>query len=120
MKKGENNKIFKQKKRLLKKIFGTKNKPRLSVFRSNNHIYAQLIDDLMGNTLGFSSTLKKILFTKSFLKATQLEAFLVGKDIAYQAELKGIKNVIFDKGTNCYHGLVKSLADGARKGGLLF
>ncbi len=116
------------KKIINKKIFQTKNKffneyiykPRLSVTKSNNHIYAQIIDDNLGFTLCFSSTLKKSLFEKKISKATKIEAYYVGKDIGYQALQKGIKFVKFDRRCHSYHGLIKALAQGARKTGLFF
>jgi len=120
MKKLISNKLFEKKSHPLKKYFGTKIKPRLSVAKSNNHIYAQLIDDIKGISLCFSSTLKKSLFEKKIYKATKIEAFFVGQDLANQAKLKGIHFAVFDKGTNRYHGLIKSLAEGARKNGLQF
>jgi large subunit ribosomal protein L18 len=98
-----------RKLRTRKKIFGTGNRPRLSVFRSNKYIYAQLIDDENGRTITSASGDKK---TES--------AFEVGKKIAEQAKKHKIKSVVFDKGSYKYHGRVKSLADGAREGGLEF
>ena len=95
-------------------------KPRLSISRSNNHIYAQIIDDKLGFCLCFSSSLKKQLFEKKIKKASKIEAYFVGKDIGYQALKKGIKYVNFDRGIKKYHGLIKSLAQGARNSGLLF
>ncbi len=112
--------IFQKKSKLIKKKIGTKIKPRLSIARSNNHIYAQLIDDIKGFSLCFSCSLKKNLFNKPFLKATKFEAFLVGKDLANQAKEKGISLVFFDRGSHPYHGLIKALADGARENGLTF
>lgn len=114
------NSFFQKKKSFLKRKIGTKIKPRFSIARSNNHIYAQLIDDTKGASLCFSSTLKKSLFDKPFSKATKIQAFFVGQDLANQAMLKGITTVFFDKGCRHYHGLIKALAEGARKGGLLF
>ncbi len=120
MKKLVANKLFQKKNCSIKKYFGTKMKPRFSVAKSNNHIYAQLIDDEKGVSLCFSCTLKKSLFEKKIYKARKIEAFLVGQDLANQAKLKGIQFVVFDKGLNKYHGLVKSLAEGARENGLQF
>ena len=120
MKKSKNKIFFQKKKRILKKIFGLFDKPRLSVFKSNKHIYAQLIDDENHQTLCYSSTLKKSLFDNVFFKATKYHSFLVGKDLGQQAKLKKIKSIIFDRGKNLYHGLIKNLADGARYEGLKF
>jgi len=109
-----------QKKRYLKKIIGTSKKPRLSVFKSHKHIYAQLIDDKTGRTLAFSSTLDKILATKISATATQNAALLVGENLAEKAIIKEITTVVFDRGNRPYHGRVKSVAEGARKQGLIF
>lgn len=97
------------------KIFGTSVKPRLSVFRSNTFIYAQVIDDEKGITLvDFSS--KKVEDAKG--KTKTQESFEVGKEVAKRALEKKIKDVVFDRGGFRYHGRVKALADGAREGGL--
>jgi large subunit ribosomal protein L18 len=107
-----------QKKRYLKKIVGTTNKPRLSVFKSHTHIYAQLIDDEQGHTIAFSSTVSKNLKIES--TATQAAAFLVGEDLAKQAVEKQVTKIVFDRGNYPYHGRIKSLAEGARQKGLIF
>lgn len=98
-----------------KKISGTASKPRLSVFRSNTSVYAQLIDDLAGKTLaGFSAS-------STTLKKSKVEvAQLVGKIIAEKATSLGISEVVFDRNGYLYHGRVKALADSAREGGLKF
>ncbi len=93
---------------------GAPEKPRLSVFRSNTHVYLQLIDDVNGKTLLASSDLK----VKKGKKTER--AFEVGKALAEKAKAHGIKKVIFDRGSYLYHGRVKSAADGAREGGLQF
>jgi large subunit ribosomal protein L18 len=95
-------------------------RPRLSVFRSGQHIYAQIIDDVAGATLAAASTIDKTL--KAGLKSTSnVEAAkAVGKLIAERAVAKGIKEVAFDRGGYKYHGRVKALADAAREGGLSF
>ena len=95
-------------------------RPRLSVFRSKNHIYAQIIDDQARQTLATASTLDKDLREK--LKATSNVAAAeeVGKLVAQRAVKAGIKEVVFDRGGYLYHGRVKALADAARSGGLLF
>ncbi|MDI9357337.1 MAG: 50S ribosomal protein L18 [Phycisphaerales bacterium] len=104
--------------RIRKKISGTKEKPRLTVYRSNVEIYAQLIDDTTGNTLCAASSLEKEVSSK---KVTKVEkAKLVGLSIAKKAKVAGIQTCVFDRNGNLYHGRVKSLADGAREAGLLF
>jgi len=104
------------KKRIRKKISGNESRPRLSVFRSNSAIYAQIIDDTKGITLA-SATSREIADRKS----VNLElAGQVGKLIAQKAAEKGISAVTFDRNGYLYHGKVKSFADGAREGGLQF
>ena len=103
--------------KLKKVIRGTSTMPRLSVFRSNKDIYAQIIDDVNGNTLVSASSNNKD-FDKFENKV--LAALEVGKTIAKKASKKGITLVKFDRGGYLYHGRVKSLADGAREGGLKF
>ena len=99
------------------KISGTAERPRLSVFRSENHIYAQIIDDVAQNTLCSASTVEKgFEGTGGNIEA----AAKVGKTLAERALAKGIEEVVFDRGGNIYHGRVKALADGAREGGLKF
>ena len=106
------------KNRIRKIISGTGTNPRLSVFRSNKEIYAQLIDDSNGKILVASSSRDKNI-DKDKSNKTEL-ASLVGKDIAEKAIKKGIKQVSFDRSGYLYHGRVKSLADGAREVGLKF
>lgn len=101
--------------RIRKFLKGTKGRPRLSVFRSLKHIYAQIIDDDQGKTLASSSDLG--LPKKTAKKDI---AFEIGKNLAQQALKKGIKIVVFDRGGFLYHGRVAKLADGAREGGLKF
>lgn len=108
------------KKRYLKKIVGTSQRPRLSVFRSHKHIYAQLIDDKYGKTLAFCSTLEKSIFTTLVSTSTKEASFLVGENLAKKAQEKKISLVVFDRGNRPYHGRIASLADGARKQGLNF
>jgi large subunit ribosomal protein L18 len=108
-------KIMRRARRTRAKIFGTKLKPRLSVFRSNKHIYAQLIDDEAQKTLASSSDLD--LKTKT---SKSESAQMVGEEIAKKGGELKIGEVIFDKGGYKYHGRVKSVAEGARKGGLKF
>ncbi|MGH1418836.1 MAG: 50S ribosomal protein L18 [Hyphomicrobiaceae bacterium] len=95
-------------------------RPRLSVFRSSQHIYAQVIDDVSGKTLVSASTLEKDL--KSALKtgADVAAAVAVGKQVAERAVAAGVKDVVFDRGGYLFHGRVKALADAAREGGLNF
>jgi len=113
-----NKKIERRKKRTRSNIFGTAKKPRLSVFRSNRFTYVQLIDDENGKTLVSASTK---LFDKKEADLKQLEqAKLVGKLIASKAMEKDIKEAVFDRGSYKYHGKVKSVAEGAREGGLKF
>jgi len=107
--------------RLRKKIFGTTERPRLSVFRSLHHIYAQLIDDSNGITLTVASTVEPELKTKLKGKCGNIEAAkTVGSTIAQKAMAKGIKQVVFDRGGQIYHGRVKALAEAARESGLEF
>jgi large subunit ribosomal protein L18 len=120
MKKTTKKLYLQEKKRYLKKIFGKKNQPRLAIFRSNKHIYAQLIDDENGKTLAFSSTLKKPILNKVNSTSTKEASFLVGEDIAKAAQLKEIKKIVFDRGNRPYHGRIESLAEGARNQGLIF
>lgn len=98
-------------------VKGTAERPRLSVFRSNSQIYAQIIDDLKGVTLASASSLSM----KEAQKVAKIEqAKLVGKQIAERAAAAGINEVVFDRGGYLYHGRVKSLADAAREAGLKF
>ena len=111
----------KRHKRLRRFLTGTNSRPRLSVYRSNNHIYAQIIDDDAQNTICAASTLDKDL--KSSLKANAGScdaSTAVGELVAKKALSKGIKQVIFDRGGNIYHGRVKALAEAARVAGLNF
>jgi len=104
------------KNRIRKIVSGTADRPRLSVFRSNKEIYVQLVDDVNGVTLAATSSR-----IKDVAKGTKTEvAFEVGKTIATIASDKGIETVSFDRSGYLYHGRVKSLAEGARKGGLKF
>ena len=99
---------------------GTAERPRLAVFRSNNHMYAQIIDDTVGNTLVSASTLEKDV--KAALEKTNdvAAAAYVGKVIAEKAKAKGINTVVFDRGGFIYQGKVKALAEAAREAGLEF
>ena len=106
-------------KRIRKKISGTAERPRLRVFKSNRHIYAQLIDDVTGHTLITESTLNNEIDKDEFKNKTA-QAGRVGELIAEKAKNKGIAKVVFDRGGYRYHGRVKSLSDAARKTGLNF
>ncbi len=107
------------KKRIRKVIIGTNKKPRLSVFRSNKEIYSQIIDDSNGETIISASSRDKLI-TDIKNSNKVLIAENVGKLLAEKALKKGIKDVVFDRGGYLYHGRVKSLAKGARSGGLKF
>ena len=96
------------------------NRPRLSVFRSARHIYAQIIDDAVGRTLAAASSLDKGLKPSLRTGADIAAASAVGKLIAERAKAAGIERVVFDRGAYLYHGRVKALADAAREGGLDF
>jgi len=110
----------KRKKRVGAKAFGTETKPRLSVFRSANHIYVQAIADDAGRTLVEASTLsKELAATLKGLKKMEA-ARTVGKLVAKRLQDAGVKDCVFDRGRFLYHGRIKALADGAREGGLVF
>lgn len=106
--------------RVRKKIQGTTERPRLNVFRSLSHIYAQIIDDTTGNTLVAASTLDEALKGKIKFGGNKEAAKEVGKLVAQKAVDKGIKLVVFDRGGYIYHGRIKDLADAAREAGLEF
>lgn len=106
--------------RIRMKISGTSARPRLNVFRSLSHIYAQVIDDEAGHTLVSASTVDRGLASELQGKSKKEQAALVGKMLANRAQASGIKQVVFDRGGYRYHGRVKALADGAREGGLEF
>ncbi|KPJ65259.1 MAG: 50S ribosomal protein L18 [Coxiella sp. DG_40] len=103
-----------------KRVFGTPDRPRLSVFRSNRHIYAQIIDDVAGATLASASTRAKGLRDRVSNSGDQKAAEIVGEAVAKQARSVGIKCVCFDRNRYKYHGRVKALAETARKAGLAF
>jgi large subunit ribosomal protein L18 len=106
--------------RVRNKISGTANRPRLCVFRSTNHIYAQVIDDVGGHTLAAASTLTPELKKDSNGKTKVAQAGLVGTYVAKLAVGKDISEVVFDRGGYKYHGRVKALAEAAREAGLKF
>jgi large subunit ribosomal protein L18 len=106
-----------------KRISGTKERPRLSVFRSVSHIYAQVIDDLSGTTLASASSTDPKLkgaFEKEVRGGNVKGAEAIGKAIAERSIGKGIKRVVFDRGGSLYHGRIRAVADAARKAGLEF
>jgi large subunit ribosomal protein L18 len=109
---------FKRKKRIRARVEGTQERPRLSVFRSNRHFYAQLIDDVKGTTLVAASTLEEDLRDK--VGGTIDGAKTLGNLVAKRALAKSITQVVFDRSGYLYHGRVKALADAAREGGLKF
>ncbi|MFI3229942.1 MAG: 50S ribosomal protein L18 [bacterium] len=106
--------------RIRNKVSGTAQKPRLAVFRSNMHIYAQVIDDTIGNTLVSASTMEADIKSK-LSKTSDVEAAkLVGEEVAKKALAKGIDTVVFDRGGYLYQGKVEALAEAAREAGLKF
>lgn len=106
--------------RIRTRVLGTKDRPRLAVFRSNKHIYAQIIDDVQGKTIISSSTVQDSV--KSGIKSTWTReaAKKVGELLAKSAMEKGIKKIVFDRGGNKFHGKILALAEGAKKVGLDF
>ncbi|MEB3323280.1 MAG: 50S ribosomal protein L18 [Synechococcaceae cyanobacterium] len=110
----------KRHRRLRRHLSGTADRPRLAVFRSNNHIYAQVIDDVAQSTLCAASTLDRDLRSGLRTGATCDASEAVGKLVAERALAKGIQQVVFDRGGNLYHGRVKALAEAAREAGLQF
>ena len=110
----------KKHKKIRNRFAGTAERPRLAVFRSNNHMYAQIIDDTVGNTLVSASTLQKDVKAE-LEKTNNVEAATkLGEVIAKRALEKGITNVVFDRGGFIYEGKIKALADAAREAGLQF
>jgi len=107
---------FRIKQRIRKVVSGTADRPRMTVFRSSKEIYVQLIDDLTGKTLLAASSLADDVANQTITKSDK--ARLVGKAIAEKAKQAGIDSVVFDRNGYLYHGRVKSLAEGAREGGL--
>ncbi|MGP0129128.1 MAG: 50S ribosomal protein L18 [cyanobacterium endosymbiont of Rhopalodia musculus] len=107
-------------RRIRKKVSGTTECPRLAIFRSNQHIYAQVIDDIAQQTLAAASTLEPDLKQSLSSGSTCEASAAVGKLIAQRTINKGIEQVVFDRGGNLYHGRIKALADAAREAGLQF
>ena len=123
MKRNTNPKVkarFRRKLRIRKRIFGTEQRPRLCVFRSNRHIFAQIIDDEKGVTLVATSSFSKELKGKKLEGGKKAMAREVGTLIAQKAKAKGIEQVVFDRGGYLFHGRIKELADAAREAGLVF
>jgi len=117
----KNKKVFRRnriKQRVRKSISGTPERPRMSVFRSNRDIYVQLIDDIAGHTLASASSAIAEIRDQKITKSAK--AAIVGKNIAEKALAAGINKVVFDRNGYLYHGRIKSLADAAREGGLMF
>lgn len=112
--------VSRRKYHVRKKVFGTPDRPRLSVFRSNKHIYAQIIDDVAGATLVSASTKAKNVRDQLKNSSNKQAAEVVGEAVAKQATGVGIKCVCFDRNRYKFHGRVKALADSARKAGLAF
>ncbi|MCG6919189.1 MAG: 50S ribosomal protein L18 [Deltaproteobacteria bacterium] len=111
---------LKRRKRIRKKISGSPERPRLSVFRSSKHIYAQVIDDLNGVTLVAASTLNPEIRGQEKVKGKMEDAKRVGKMLADKAKLQNITRVVFDRNGFLYHGRVRALATAAREAGLKF
>ena len=111
---------LRRKRHVRKKVFGTPERPRLSVFRSSRHIYAQIIDDVAGLTLVSASTKAKALADQKGSGGNRKAAEIIGETVAKQALGVGIKCVCFDRNRYRFHGRVKALADAARKAGLVF
>jgi large subunit ribosomal protein L18 len=112
--------VARRHRRIRRKVSGTPERPRLAVFRSHNHIYAQVIDDVASHTLAAASTVEPDIKKQLSSGATCEASEAVGKLLAERAVAKGISQVVFDRGGNLYHGRVKALADAARSGGLDF
>ena len=112
--------VARRHRRIRKKVSGSPSRPRLSVFRSNQHIYAQVIDDTTHHTLAAASTLDGDLKQELGSTANREASMAVGKLVAKRALEKGVTKVVFDRGGNIYHGRIKALADAAREAGLEF
>ena len=112
--------LSRRRQHVRKKLYGTAQRPRLSVYRSGKHIYAQLIDDMAGKTLAAASSTNKDVLGELKHGANVAAAKSVGKAIAERGKAAGVVEVAFDRGGRMYHGRVKALADAAREGGLKF
>jgi len=111
---------LKRKKRIRKHLVGTQQRPRLNVFRSSKHIYAQVIDDEHGHTLAAASSLEKVVKEQPKFENKVAVADFVGKLLGERAIKKGLKKVVFDRGGFLFHGRIKAVSEGARKAGLDF
>jgi len=111
---------LKRKKRIRKRMTGTVERPRMTVFRSAKHIYSQIIDDTQGITLVTASTTEKEIREQQKFENKTAAAVYIGQLIAERAVQKGIKSVVFDRNGFLYHGRIKAVSDGARKAGLDF
>lgn len=111
---------LKRKKRIRKHLSGTDQKPRMSVFRSSKHIYAQLIDDVSGHTLAAASSMEKVVRDLPKFESKIAAAEHIGKILGERALEKGLKEVVFDRNGFQYHGRVKAVSKGARDAGLVF
>lgn len=111
---------LKRKKRIRQKVVGTTDRPRLCVFRSSKHIYAQVIDDSASQTLAAASSMEKAVREDSKAKNKVTAANSVGKVVGQRALDKGIKQVVFDRNGFLYHGRIKAVSEGAREAGLKF
>jgi large subunit ribosomal protein L18 len=111
---------LRRRRHVRRRIVGTAERPRLSVFRSSKHIYAQLINDLDGTTVAAASSLNESAKDGAAYGGNMKAAAVVGKELAEAAKTKGIGKAAFDRGHYRYHGRVKALADAAREGGLQF
>lgn len=106
--------------RVRRKVHGTASRPRLNVFRSSDHIYAQVIDDEVGQTLASASTIDRETREQVASLKPQEQAKVVGRVLAERARAAGVEQVVFDRGGYPFHGRVKALAEGSREGGLVF
>ena len=111
---------LKRKKSIRKRVTGTQQRPRLCVFRSSSHIYAQAIDDVQGLTIAAASSTEKAVKDRGAFKNKTDQAVFIGELIGQRAMEKGIKQVVFDRNGFLYHGRIKSLSEGAREAGLIF
>jgi len=111
---------IKRKKRIRKNMTGTPERPRLSVFRSARHVYAQIVDDTHGATVVAASSIEKAVKSQPRFENKIAQAMHIGQLIAERAAEKGIKKVVFDRNGFLYHGRIKAISDGARKAGLDF
>ena len=118
--KAKHRRQLRRRKHVRRNLMGTAERPRLTVFRSSKHIYAQLIDDLTGVTLATASSRTKDVRASMAYGGNVKAAVVVGKKLAEEAKSKGITKAAFDRGHYRYHGRVKALADAAREGGLSF